>query len=825
MLSIITLSPQFEIQSWPEEMAVLTGKEESQVIGKNLFAAFPDLKARGLQAIFENCRQSRVPTLISHALHHHIFAPPEGEAPRQSAWLVPTLQGGELRGFVLAIEEAGERQALELVFRRRAAFLEALLNIRRAMATQDDEGILQTLVQQTAHLFEAPRAEIYMLEGDHLVLGVGHTAPGIVNTEVIIPLGRGVTGKTALSGQAVRVLDVDSHPDYIRGVEGMRAEMAAPIRLGNTIYGILDVESDRPEVFDFPEALTMLQSLADEAGLALQQARLRQREQKRLRHLATLREFGLRLTEAGNLEALYQLTAAYAVRLLDASAAFIYTYDADQDTAARERDHSLVDHRTGLEYAAGPGIAGLEDSAFRPPRPFGLVHTVARTGHLLVVNDPTSSPFFQSDAEAGTTLQAAAALPVRRGESVHAVLSVRFSYPHHISKEEIETLELLCEQLAAHLESTALYERTQQQLNRLNSLRQIETTITTTMNLTVILDEILNHAIRQVGADAAAIWFYEPVLQTLHHAASCGFRSEENKRAEIPLLGDHAALALSERRIIPFADLNLIADRIARRWLLEREGFVSGLLLPLTAKGEIVGLMELYARREINFPSEVIDFLETITRQVAVAIDNVRLFEHMQTSNLDLAANYGATVRAWAHTLEERGFEPPGHLAWVERLALPLAEAFGIEEQALVNFQRGALLHDIGMLHLPDSVVLKADELSAEEWEQIKQHPLLAARALRAIPFLRPAIDIPLYHHERWDGSGYPEGLRGEQIPLTARIFAVVDVWVSLRSEKPYRPAHTLADALKILDAGRGRLFDPQVVERFLKMFGESDML
>jgi putative two-component system response regulator len=179
---------------------------------------------------------------------------------------------------------------------------------------------------------------------------------------------------------------------------------------------------------------------------------------------------------------------------------------------------------------------------------------------------------------------------------------------------------------------------------------------------------------------------------------------------------------------------------------------------------------------------------------------------------------YDQTIEGWARALDLRDKETEGHSRRVTQLTLELAKAAGIDGEALIHIRRGALLHDIGKLGVPDAVLLKPSRLDDEEWELMRQHPQMAYDMLYPIEYLRPALEIPYCHHEKWDGSGYPRGLKGEEIPLSARLFAVVDVWDALTSERPYRPAWTIEQALAYLKEQAGRHFDPNVVELFLNL-------
>ena len=210
------------------------------------------------------------------------------------------------------------------------------------------------------------------------------------------------------------------------------------------------------------------------------------------------------------------------------------------------------------------------------------------------------------------------------------------------------------------------------------------------------------------------------------------------------------------------------------------------------------------------------DFLNTLTSETAIAVDNAQMFRDLEKSNLDLAVAYETTIEGWARTLELRDMETVGHSQRVLNLTLQLSRKLGIADDEIRHVQRGALLHDIGKMGIPDSILFKEGPLTKEEWVTMRKHPKFAYDMLSAIPFLKKAMDIPYCHHEKWDGSGYPRGLRGEEIPLSARIFAIIDVWDALRSDRPYRKAWSDEEALKEIKRGKGKHFDPVVVETFL---------
>lgn len=176
------------------------------------------------------------------------------------------------------------------------------------------------------------------------------------------------------------------------------------------------------------------------------------------------------------------------------------------------------------------------------------------------------------------------------------------------------------------------------------------------------------------------------------------------------------------------------------------------------------------------------------------------------------------TLAGWTRVLELHDNETEEHSQRVSSMTVRLARALGVRESDLIHVRRGALLHDIGKMGVPDHILLKPGKLTDEEWAIMRQHPRHAYELLVHIPMLQRALDIPYYHHERWDGSGYPAGLRGAEIPLAARATAVIDVWDALNSDRPYRKAWPVEQAITYIRAQSGTHFDPQVVDVFFQM-------
>jgi putative two-component system response regulator len=191
---------------------------------------------------------------------------------------------------------------------------------------------------------------------------------------------------------------------------------------------------------------------------------------------------------------------------------------------------------------------------------------------------------------------------------------------------------------------------------------------------------------------------------------------------------------------------------------------------------------------------------------------------NIEQAHLQLLSAYDATIEGWSRAMDLRDKETEGHTQRVTILSEKLARLAGIHEDELILVRRGALLHDIGKLGVPDAILLKSDKLTPEEWDTMRRHPQYAYDMIYPIEYLRPALDIPYCHHEKWDGNGYPRGLKGEEIPLPARIFAIIDVWDALTSDRPYRVAWDKEKTMKYINDESGKHFDPHIVELFNKL-------
>ena len=358
--------------------------------------------------------------------------------------------------------------------------------------------------------------------------------------------------------------------------------------------------------------------------------------------------------------------------------------------------------------------------------------------------------------------------------------------------------------------------RIRQQLERMKALQEIDMMISSSTDLKVTLDIFLNSISSLLMLDGADIILVNANTFTPGYTFSRGFNFSTTHPGSIQIDDRLSGRAILERQLVQIEDLRDHAGENQRLSTLASLGFRTCFALPLIAKGVVKGVLEVFRCDRYEPAMDWLDFLEMLAGQAAIAVDNADLFQNLQRTNVDLLRSYDATLEGWSKAMELRDKLSTGHTRQMADMAIQIGRDLGLSDDDLVNLRRGALLHDIGKLAIPDSILLKPGPLTEEEWQVVHQHPIYAQEMLASIPFLRQALDIPYFHHERWDGSGYPQGLKGENIPFAARIFSVVDVWDALTSNRPYRGRWSHAKAKTYLREQAGVLFDPRVVEAFL---------
>ncbi len=382
--------------------------------------------------------------------------------------------------------------------------------------------------------------------------------------------------------------------------------------------------------------------------------------------------------------------------------------------------------------------------------------------------------------------------------------------------QELEELRLL---VAKPWESSKYLTAIHQTSRRLQSLHSPETLA---QEIIRVLEELLDYEYGAVLLIDKATKELKPfALSDQGHDATFvqrdkAYIASRGIRIGVGITGSVAKTGRSER----------IGDvRQDKRYFSMRDDIRSELCVPLINNDEITGVINIETTRLDAYSETDQRVLETAASQIAIAIDNANLYANLEHSHHELTLAYDNTLKGWAHALELRDMETKGHSEQVTAITVQLSEIMGYTGEEREHIRRGALLHDIGKMGIPDSILFKPGKLTKSEWKIMRQHPVYAYEMLSTIPYLQPALDIPYHHHEKWDGTGYPQGLAGKEIPLSARIFSVVDVWDALNSDRPYRKAWAREKVRTYMRAQRNIHFDPQVVDEFMKMIDNDTIL
>ncbi len=593
-----------------------------------------------------------------------------------------------------------------------------------------------------------------------------------------------------------------------------RSALVVPLLTEGEVLGVIQVFSYRLDAYT-EDDLQILSGFSAQAAIALSNARLYEHvrqenlERKRAeasllvrtRQLASLFAIADRLGNTQSEEQALSVVIAEMESLMESPANGIALLEPDHGHFKIVRAADVLVVNLGRRFPIEEGLSGK----------------VLREGAPCFSADYAADPLRVEDLADVETLGPGLFIPVHtEGQFVGVLFSLRRKDvdAQPFDQEDARLLNAVGEIMGSTLQRVRLFEQTNSQLNQLQTLHKMDRAITGSLDLGLTLRLLLTEVTSQPEVDAAAILLVNPHSLTLKFAASSGFRTRTIEQMRLMIGQGYAGLAALRRETLQVRDLQN-CDEPLRRQIFKEEAFKTYTATPLIAKGKIVGVLELYAHSILDYGPDWDDFIETLASQATIAIENARLFTDLQRSNLQMELAFDATIEGWARAVELHAHETEGHSMRVVDIALDLAQALGMPSEEMIQLRRGALLHDIGKLAIPDTILLKPGPLTPEDWEVVRRHPLVAYELLQPIDYLHGALAVPYGHHEKWDGSGYPRGLAGEQIPLAARIFAVADVYEVLTSDRPYRSAWEHGKALTYIEEQCGKHFDPRVVDVF----------
>ncbi len=696
--------------------------------------------------------------------------------------------------------------------RRRAGEFEVLFDATHDISVnqQDLASLLAALVDKAARLLNGHGSGMYLYDSVREELELAVVSTGEEGVGARVRLGEGAAGRVAATREPLVIDDYHIWQGRRPLLEGKpyRALVQVPMIYGGELLGVLDVYEygDSERKFS-PEDADLLSLFASYAAGAVHTARLFQEISRRASEFQALYQTAADLSSQTDVQTLLDTVSQRARDLMGASGSDAYLLDIDTQDLVLAAGND-PDYRPGSRMALGEGLAGR----------------VAESKHPIIVGNYQQwegrSPRFDD-----LPFTSSIGVPMLYGGQLIGVLTAynRADQPPGSTREEFKAedaslLELLANYAAGAVYVARLLQQTRRRVEQLSALHAVDTAIGSTTDLRVSMQAVLESTVRQLSVDAADVLLLNPSTLTLQYSAGTGFFTSEITRTVATIGGGRAGQAALERQMVYVPDLQAPDAGFLRPNLLAVERFKMYLAVPLIAKGEVKGVLEVFHRAPYELDEERKSLLQVLAGQAALAIDNAQLFEGLEKANLELTMAYDATIEGWSQALELRDEETQGHSRRVMELTLQLAEVLGLPDRQMRDMRRGVLLHDIGKMGIPDAILHKPGPLTADEWGSMRQHPQYAYDMLSPIAYLRNSLDIPYAHHERWDGSGYPRGLRGETIPMAARIFSIVDVYDALMSDRPYRDAWPEAKVLKYIASQSGKHFDPRVVDAFLKL-------
>jgi HD-GYP domain-containing protein (c-di-GMP phosphodiesterase class II) len=669
----------------------------------------------------------------------------------------------------------------------------------------DRSQVLNSILEQLHRVLPFDSASIQLIDGESIVVEAvaGCLDPkAVLGRRFLVSEDRLV--KSILDhGQAQVVDDVRESEDWIEFGDTLyvRSWIGMPLQFRGEIIGLMTLDHHRVGQYSSGDA-QLAMNFANQAAIAIENARLLEKAQKQQREAETLRDVGMLINKSMDRSSVMNMILDQLQYVLEYSNATIQLL---------HDDHLVIEAVRGADSSKELLGASIRVGEHK------IIRSMLMDVEAVVIED------LQQIKEwlhypGSENIHAWLGVPLEIQNQRIGILTVDHQQIGRYDEHDAELVSAFAAQAAIALENSRLFEEAQRRMYRIESLREIDQAISGSLDLQTTLDVLIGQLINTLEVDAAAVLLFKPGLQTLDYVSGRGFRTDFLQYTSLQIGEGLAGRAALQRKMIHVPDLSAQETSLQNSPRLEQESFVTYLAEPLIAKGEIVGVLEVFHRSLLKPDHEWIDFLDALASQAAIAIDRLNLYNDLERSNVELIQAYDATIEGWAKAVELRDGETEVHSRRVVQMTLQLARRLGITGERLADIRRGALLHDIGKMAVPDSILLKPGELSEEDWKVMKKHPVLAYEMLSGIEYLRRALDIPYCHHERWDGSGYPRGVSGEEIPLSARIFAVVDVWDALLSDRPYRTAWSEEKALAYIKDQSGKHFDPDVVKEFFQL-------
>lgn len=732
----------------------------------------------------------------------------------------------------------------QAVLQHTANRLAALREIYQAiLEAHSPEEIAQAALQHIRNLLNCVRASVvefdFVLEEANLLAVLeGETKAFLTGERVPLAI-YGVSqelehGSIHFVEDTHKVKD-SSKLDQELEKQGVRSYVSIPMIEQGVLIGALNLASNTANAYS-PADIEVAREVANSLAVAIQSTRLWEETKQQAHYLRGLYETSLMTSSVLETKELLPKVCAQVKDLMHPDAFLVGQYCDNSDQM--EMVYSMEQ---------GKPIPELQNLRIEM-EDAGLMGWMIRTGQSLLIRDFGKETTPVEAVSGGVDVCSWLGVPLIVGDKVIGAMSVQGIMPNAFTEAHLQLLESLAAQVAIGMENARLFEEANahaQELARTNSfitaLSHLAARIRTSPDPVGIL-KTLGHELKELGI-TFGMFLHDPgeksfelqflsvdnnVLKLAENLAGLTMKGFRIRQGLLPIYDDllrYRRAQFSSDRMTELSTMLPNVPKALSERILQMVGVTAearAIDAPLLVNDRMLGVITMWGE---DLREEDITPVSLFANQLAVALENAKLLTDLRDSNLNLTLAYDTTLEGWAHALELRDMETEGHSRRVTELTMRLAAIAGISDEDLIHVRRGALLHDIGKIGIPDEILQKKGSLSEEEWDIMRQHPLYAVELLSDISYLHPSMEIPTHHHEKWDGSGYPHGLQGEQIPLAARVFAIVDVWDALTSDRPYRKAWSREKALDYIVEQSGQHFDPEIVDMFMQLMGEGARL
>jgi putative nucleotidyltransferase with HDIG domain len=665
--------------------------------------------------------------------------------------------------------------------------------------SQTFQKVIETIGKSSLALVNAEMAAVYVRQGDTAYRAWDYGLSPRYSEAVTSGLSSVPGAKLLNSHNPIFIPDISQLPkdEIIRQLaekEGIVSIALWPIVYeGQTIAAL---GTYRRESYTYSEdEKDIMMAFSRQAAVSLENSRLLEAERSRRMETEALYKTTLALTSTLDIDRVLSNILVELYRVIDYHSASLHLQEGEVvRIVAAEGLQIEPDKVIGTEYSA--------DAI--------LFQEMMQTMRPVILHDAQNDERFRHMGDL-RTVRGWIGIPLVVGEKMIGCLTIDSDQLGAFDEAHATQAVAFANQAAIAIESARLFSQTQRRLQVLQSIHTIDQAISGNLDISITLEVFMEQAINLLDIEAIKVYAYDSDAQLfdlLSHRDLIPNRPKPKRQFYNP---DLVEKAISSRDIVRFVNGN-------SRRNYPQTGTPVYFVSPLITKGQVRGVLEVFSKEDFVPNEEWLDLLQTLSTQAAISIENDELISSLQKSNDELVVAYDRTLEGWAYALELRDRETIGHARRVTELTVKLARLMGIKGTDLANIRRGTLLHDIGKMGLPDSVLLKDGALDEDEEKLMQTHPQLAYDMLSSIPYLEKALAIPYHHHEKFDGTGYPHGMKGEDIPLAARIFSVVDVWDALIYDRPYRGAWDKQKAIAYIKSESGKHFDPQVVKKFLEL-------